>query len=61
MDDEDRPKQPAATAIGEVLDALSVRELEARILALEAEIERVRAELARKMAHAEAVSSVFKS
>ena len=43
--DEVRPKPKPGTAIGENLETLSVAELEARILELEREIVRVKAEL----------------
>ncbi len=59
--DEVRPK--AATAgvqIGDNLETLSVAELEARIAALKAEIERVGAELDKKRAHEQAASALFK-
>lgn len=60
MDWEDvRPKPQAQ--IGENLSTLSVKELEARIGALEAEIVRVKEELARKKAHEAAASALFKS
>lgn len=55
--DEVRPK-----AVGLVIgETLSVGELEARIEALKAEIERVNGELARKRAHEAAASALFKS
>ena len=60
MDWEDvRPKPQAA--IGEPLATLSVKELEARIAVLEAEIVRVKEELARKKAHEAAAAALFKS
>lgn len=57
--DEARPR-PQAT-IGEPLSNFGIKELEARIGALEAEIVRVRDELARKKAHEAAASALFKS
>lgn len=57
--DEARPKPQAQ--IGENLSTFSVKELEARIGALEAEIVRVKEELARKKAHEAAASALFKS
>ena len=57
--DEARPK-PQAT-IGEPLSNLGIKELEARIGALESEIVRVREELARKKAHEAAAAALFKS
>lgn len=59
--DEVRPKTAAGLVVGENLETLSVSELEGRIAALDAEIQRVRAELARKRAHEAAAASIFKS
>jgi uncharacterized small protein (DUF1192 family) len=58
--DEVRPKGPAAAA-GDNLATLSVGELEARIGIFEAEIDRIRQELARKRAHEAAAAAIFKS
>ena len=58
--DEVRPK-PAVAAIGEPLATLSVGELEARIVAFEREIARVKEELSKKRAHEEAAAKLFKS
>lgn len=61
MDRDDAlPKPKSQAAIGDVLAALSVGELEARIIAFEAEIERVRAELIKKRAHEAAAAALFK-
>ena len=46
--------------LGEDLENLSVAELEARIVALTEEIERVKAEIAAKKAHEAAASAFFK-
>lgn len=43
------------------LEPMSVDELEHYIMALEQEIERTRAEIAKKKAHHDAASSIFKS
>ena len=60
--DEVRPKPTSAgLALGADLSGLSIEELEQRITALQAEIERVTAELARKRAHEAAASALFKS
>ena len=60
--DELQPKpRPAAIAIGEELAVLSIAELDCRIGALKAEIERVEAELRKKRAHEAAASALFKS
>lgn len=58
--DDIRPKAPAGVTLGENLETLSVAELEARIVALEREIERVKAELAAKRRHEDAASALFK-
>jgi uncharacterized small protein (DUF1192 family) len=58
--DEVRPKPKPGTAIGENLETLSVAELEARILELECEIVRVKAELQKKRRHEDAASALFK-
>jgi uncharacterized small protein (DUF1192 family) len=58
--DEARPPPSKAASIGDNLETLSVAELESRIAALAAEIERVRAELAKKRAHDAAASALFK-
>lgn len=59
--DDIRPKPKAGIAVGEKLDQLSVGELEARISALQGEIERVQAELAAKRARAAAAQDLFKA
>jgi uncharacterized small protein (DUF1192 family) len=58
--DELKPKPPKAVTVGEDLKTLSVAELEARIVTLTAEIERVRAELQAKKAHEAAAAALFK-
>lgn len=50
-----------AVTVGETLERHSVAELEHRIGILEAEIERVRAELAKKRDHEAQAASIFKS
>ena len=49
--DDALPRPKSQAAIGDALAALSVGELEARITAFEAEIERIRVELIKKRAH----------
>jgi uncharacterized small protein (DUF1192 family) len=62
MDWEDvRPTPKPVAAVGDNLATLSVGELEDRIRAFECEIERVRAELAKKRAHEAAAAALFKS
>jgi uncharacterized small protein (DUF1192 family) len=58
--DDPKPKAPKGIALGESLESLSLAELDARIIALEREIERVRTELAAKKAHEAAAAAVFK-
>jgi uncharacterized small protein (DUF1192 family) len=58
--DDVRPKPKAEIVVGEKLEALSVDELTARIAALEAEIDRVRAELDVKRNRVAAAQSLFK-
>jgi uncharacterized small protein (DUF1192 family) len=58
--DDLKPKAPKGITLGETLESLSVAELDARIVALEQEIERVKAELARKKAYETAAAAIFK-
>ena len=58
--DEVKPKPTTGVTLGESLETLSVSELEARIVALQGEIERVKSNLASKKAHEAAASAVFK-
>jgi uncharacterized small protein (DUF1192 family) len=58
--DELKPKPPKGVMLGESLETLSVADLEARIVALQDEIERVRTELAAKKAHETAAAAIFK-
>ncbi len=61
--DWDEPRLAAAKAItvGESLQTLSIAELEARVVALQREIERVQEEVRVKKAHEAAAAAVFKS
>ena len=61
MDLDDAPKKPANMVIGENLDAISVAELEQRIQALDSEITRLRAEIARKQAGRSAADAFFRT
>jgi len=61
MDLDDTPKKPANMVIGENLDAISVTELEQRIQALDSEILRLRAEIAKKQASRSAADAFFKN
>jgi uncharacterized small protein (DUF1192 family) len=58
--DDLKPKAPKGVTLGESLESLSVGELEARIVALRQEIERVQAELTAKKTHEAAAAAVFK-
>lgn len=58
--DDLKPKAPKGIVVGESLESLSVAELEGRIVTLQQEIERVRAELAAKKAQASAADAIFK-
>ena len=55
------PKKPANMVIGENLDAISVAELEQRIQALESEIVRLKAEIAKKQASRNAADAFFRN
>lgn len=59
--DDVKPKRAKSIEIGEPLTTLSVDELRARIVALEAEIVRARDELQRKNAVQAAATAAFKS
>lgn len=62
MDEEDTQRlNTGVITVGDDLSNLSVAELSERIERLKAEIVRVDAELARKKAHEEAASALFKS
>jgi uncharacterized small protein (DUF1192 family) len=61
MDLDDEPKKPANMVIGENLDAISVAELEQRIQALESEIVRLKAEIAKKLASRNAADAFFRN
>jgi uncharacterized small protein (DUF1192 family) len=58
--DDVRPRPKPEIVVGEKLEALSVAELEARIVALRDEIVRVEGELAAKRARVAAAQSLFK-
>lgn len=58
--DEAKEKSAKGAAIGDNLDRLSISELDARIVAFEAEIARLRAEITKKKAHEAAAASLFK-
>ena len=58
--DDLKPKQSKVITVGEDLKTLSVAELDERIVALLAEIERIKAELQAKKAHEAASAALFK-
>ncbi|HWW47791.1 MAG TPA: DUF1192 domain-containing protein [Xanthobacteraceae bacterium] len=60
-DEDDRPKAQTAHAIGQDLSMLAVAELEQRVALLSEEIERLRAEIAKKRASREAADRFFRS
>jgi uncharacterized small protein (DUF1192 family) len=60
MDLDDLPKKKPDMVIGEILDTLSVAELEQRIQALDSEIARVKDEIAKKLATMNAADAFFR-
>jgi uncharacterized small protein (DUF1192 family) len=58
--DDEKPRPKPTVMVGERLDQHSVAELEERIAALTAEMERVKAELQTKKARAAAADALFK-
>jgi len=61
MNDEELPKRKVDMVIGENLDAISIAELEHRISTLEAEIHRIRAEIAKKHASKASAATFFRT
>ena len=61
MDLENEPRPKPTIVIGENLDEISVVELEQRIISLDFEIVRIRAEIAKKHAGKAAANAFFKS
>ena len=61
MEPDELPKPKPAITLGENLDVASVAELTHRIHALETEIVRVKAEIAKKEASRVAAASFFKT
>ena len=60
MDLENEPRAKPQIVIGEILDAISIAELEQRIIALDSEIVRIRAEIAKKQTGKAAADAFFK-
>jgi uncharacterized small protein (DUF1192 family) len=59
-DDLEPKSKKKGVVLGEDLKTLSVSDLEARIVELQQEIERVKAELGAKKAHEAAAAAIFK-
>ena len=59
--DDVRPKTASIVTLGENLTALSVADLKERIIACEAEVTRVQAEITKRAAHEKAANQFFKS
>ena len=60
MDVENEARAKPTMVIGENLDAISIAELEQRIIALDSEITRIRAEIAKKQSGKAAADAFFK-
>ena len=60
MDLENEPRAKPKMVIGENLDAISIAELEQRIIALDSEITRIRAKIAKKQLGKAAADAFFK-
>jgi uncharacterized small protein (DUF1192 family) len=58
--DDDKPRPPRVTVVGEKLDDWSVADLEQRVRDLEGEIGRVRGILTAKKLHTAAADALFK-
>ena len=61
IDDDDRPRPKITHQLGQDLSLLSFDDLNERVAALEAEIERLKTEAAKKRASRDAAASFFKS
>ena len=60
MDLENEPRAKPKMVIGENLDAISIAELEQRIIVLDSEIARLRAEIAKKQLGKASADAFFK-
>ena len=60
MDLENEPRPKPNMVIGENLDAISAAELEQRIIILDSEIARLRAEIAKKQSSKAAAAAFFR-
>jgi uncharacterized small protein (DUF1192 family) len=61
METDDLPRPKSQLTAGEVLDSVSIAELELRVAAFEAEIARLKAEIERKKASKTVADAFFKS
>ncbi len=60
-EDDDRPRRKISHDVGQDLSLLSVDEVEERIALLSSEIERLKADAAKKRASRDAANAFFKS
>lgn len=60
-DDDDKPRKKIIHELGQDLSLLSFEDIEDRIAALTAEIERLKADAAKKRASRDAANAFFKS
>ncbi len=60
MDLENEPRAKPLMVIGENLDAISIAELEQRIIALDSEITRIRVEIVKKQSGKAAADAFFR-
>jgi uncharacterized small protein (DUF1192 family) len=60
-DDDDKPRKKITHELGQDLSLLSVEDIEERIAGLAAEIERLKADAAKKRASRDAANAFFKS
>jgi uncharacterized small protein (DUF1192 family) len=61
IDEDDRPRPKITHELGQDLSLLSVDDIEARIAMLTAEIDRLKADAAKKRASRDAANAFFKS
>jgi uncharacterized small protein (DUF1192 family) len=61
IEDDDKPRPKITHELGQDLSLLSVDDIEARIAALAAEIERLKADAAKKQASRDAANAFFKT
>lgn len=61
IDDDDKPRKKITHELGQDLSLLSVEDIEERIAMLSAEIERLKADAAKKRASRDAANAFFKS